>query len=78
MNEPMALLSFGSWVLKKPGNSAIVAMKITTKPLTTARRCFLKRHQTSFQFGATEMASASSGRPRAAASVGSAPAPDTA
>ena len=46
---------------KKPGNSATVAISSTTMPLISARRCFLKRHQTSFQFGATEIASASLG-----------------
>ncbi len=75
MNEPVASLWFGSCVLKKPGNRATIAMQSTITPLTMARRCFLKRHQTSFQFGATEIASRISGRSRRAGAVGSALAP---
>ena len=53
MKEPVALVSLGSWVLKKAGARATLAMTSRSAPLMTARRWRLKRHQTSFQLGAT-------------------------
>ena len=52
MNDCNASVMCGSWVAKKPGTNAVIVMIIITTLLKTASRCFLKRHQTSFQFGA--------------------------
>ena len=59
MNDCIALVLCGLRVLKKSGKTAIKAMTMRTTPLTSASRCFLKRHHTSFQFGATSNASSS-------------------
>ena len=59
MNDCIALVLCGFRVLKKSGKTAIRAMIMRTTPLTSASRCFLKRHHTSFQLGATSNASSS-------------------
>ena len=48
-----ALVALGSWVAKNSGIAAIAVIRITTHRLTSANLCLRKRHQVSFQAGAT-------------------------